>query len=586
MGQHTRYTFHDEEKNHLKEIFHVKDTLSNILEGKYMSYYINGNLESSGYFSNNETIGKWEFFYETGKPKMRGVLQNNSSDGYWEYFYENGNKSMEGEVGNQKRQGEWKIYYESGALKEKGPFKDNKQEGLWKHYYEDGNLKGEIDYTYGKGRYTEYYPTGEKRTEGPRSDVKNVGIWKYYYKDGSLQAEGQYENGRKSGLWKYYHHNGQLSAVGEFNKGEANGEWIYYHENGVVSSKGKFEEGKKSGYWGLFYEDGSLKGEGKFNNGSGMYKEFFKSGKVKLKGPVVDGKNHGTWKYYYEGGDLEGECEFANGRGEYYGYYPDGTLQTKGIIDDGKKIGKWELYKNDGSLSGYYKPIYDDTLLKKEDMKVIRETKKYGVADFRFRGRKFKYFESRINEYQGVIMSFNPLLSLIGKVPFGFEFYMQERLGHEFEFMSLRDPFYTEDNNVPMNEVYNRGYEMAIKQKFYNPGGNFGLWYFGHEIRFSNISHFANVNHVQVPDNVIRASASEQKIEYSVLLGYRLMQNTYNKGFTADAFVGLGSGYRSFDVEEAFVPVFDELSQEKVPLTFSFGLNLGYNFSFGSRGKK
>lgn len=586
-AQHTRYTFHDEEKTHLKEIYHVKDTISNVLDGKYMSYYINGNIESKGQFTNNETTGQWEFYYETGKLKMRGDLTNNSNNGYWEYFYENGHKSMEGEINNKQRQGEWKIYYESGALKEKGTFTDNKREGHWIEYFEDGGTKGEITYDYGKGRYTEYYPTGEKRAEGPKSDTRNVGIWKYYYKDGTLQAEGQYQNGKKSGLWKYYHHNGVLMAAGEFQNSEPDGKWVYYHENGAVSSKGAFVNGKKNGYWGLFYEDGSLKGESNFENGNGIYSEYYKSGKLKVKGPIVDGKNHGLWKYYYEGGDLEGESKFVNGRGEYYGYYPDGSLQTKGIIEDGKKIGKWELYKNDGSLSGYYKPIYDNSLIKKEDLEEIKNTtKKYGIADFRFRGRRFRYFQSRINEFQGVVVNANPFFSFIGRVPIGMEFYLQERLGHEFEFEGIRDPFFARDNDVPLDEVYCRGYGIAIKQKFYNPGGEFGLWYFGHELRFTNLSHFANVAHVLIPDNVVRASASEQKIEYSVLLGYRLMQSTVSSGFTADTFVSVGTGYRSFDVSDTFEDAFSDLPQNKMPLAFNFGLSLGYTFSFGARGKK
>src|SRR5260370_34468720 len=116
----TLYTYHDAAKKNLKEIYQVKDTISNILQGRYISYFLNGHIESKGQFMNNETTGVWEFYYETGNLKMRGILRQNSNYGLWEYFYESGQKSMEGMIHEKNKEGEWKIYYESGDLKERG----------------------------------------------------------------------------------------------------------------------------------------------------------------------------------------------------------------------------------------------------------------------------------------------------------------------------------------------------------------------------------------------------------------------------------------------------------------------------------
>ena len=585
QAQIERYTWHDEEKNKIKEVYHVRDTFANILEGTYLSYHINGRMESRGHFSNNETVGKWEFYYETGNLKMAGNLKPGSNDGYWEYYFENGKKSMEGEITGKRRRGEWKIYYESGELKEQGSFKDNKREGIWIGFYEDGNKKSETNYTYGNGNSTEFYASGEKRARGPKSDARNVGLWRFFYKDGSLEAEGHYQNGKKTGDWKYYHKNGQLSAAGRFLSGEADGAWLYYHENGQVSTKGEFIEGRKSGYWGLFNDDGSVKGETQYENGKGVYREFYPGGNVKVQGMITEEKNQGKWKYYYEDGKLEGECNFIDGRGEYFGYYPDGTLQTKGIIDNGQKVGRWELYRNDGTLSGYYKPIYNQAniqLARAPQPRIVRE---YGVADYRFRGKKFKYFDPKINEFHGVIVQGNPFFSFLGRVPFGVEFYLQERLGHEFEFEGIRDPFYMSDDDVAKDEVFERGYALAMKQKFYNPDDKYGLWYFGHEVRFTNLNHFANVNTPSSPESLVRASASERKLEYSVMLGYRLMQNTTDKGFTVDGFLSVGTGYRYFDVDDGFDQVFDELNQGNISFAFNFGVNIGYTFAL-ARGRR
>jgi len=583
-AQVTRYTYHDDEENQLKEVYQVRDSGNNILDGKYISYYLNGNIESQGQFEDNETVGSWDFYYETGKLKMTGTLKPNSNDGYWEYFYENGNKSMEGEISNQKRRGEWKIYYESGELKEQGTFRENKREGLWETYYEDGSLKGEINYTYGKGIMVEYYPTGEKRAKGPKFGIKRDGRWFYYFKDGNLQAEGEYENSRKVGEWHYYHRNGNISANGKFKAGEAHGEWTYFYETGEVSSKGAFVDGNKTGYWGVFFEDGNLKGETTFIEGDGQYKEYYPNGNIRIEGAIVDGERNGLWKYYYKGGQIEGRCEFENGKGEYTGYYPDGTMQTKGMIEDGQRVGKWELYDKKGELAGYYKPIYEESALEEADLKTIDTKKDYGVADYRFKGRRLNYFKPKINEFQGVIIGFNPLFSFLGRVPFGVEFYMQERLGHEFEFEGIRDPFFVLDDDVPLDEVFTRGYSTALKQKFYNPS-SLGLWYFGHEIRFTNLSHFVNILNQQVEENEIRIGASEQKFEYSVLLGYRFMQSTSNKGLTIDLFLGVGGGYRSFDVADINKEAFEDLNQSEFTFRLSYGLNIGYVISFGRRGR-
>ena len=80
----TRSTYHDAARKNLKEIYQVKDTINNILHGRYVSYFLNGNIESKGQFMNNETTGVWEFYYETGNLKMRGILRQNSNYGLWE----------------------------------------------------------------------------------------------------------------------------------------------------------------------------------------------------------------------------------------------------------------------------------------------------------------------------------------------------------------------------------------------------------------------------------------------------------------------------------------------------------------------
>ncbi len=169
----------------------------------------------------------------------------------------------------------------------------------------------------------------------------------------------------------------------------------------------------------------------------------------------------------------------------------------------------------------------------------------------------------------------------LGKIPFGMEFYLQERLGHEFEFEGIRKPYFTSDSEIPLNNVYSRGYSISLKQKFYNPHRNLGLWYFGHEIQFVNLAHNSNIQLPLVPDAIFPVGASEQKFLYHVLLGYRIMESTVGRGFNIDIFGGAGLGYRNFTVQEEYSDLFLELPQGQIPISLRAGINFGYTFSFG-----
>lgn len=572
----TRQTYHDAERKHLKEVYLVKDNVNNILHGRYISYYLNGKIESKGQFENNETTGVWEFFYETGNLKMRGILLKNANFGLWEYFYENGQKSMEGIINGRNREGEWKTYYENSQLKEIGEYRQSKRVGLWKMYYEDGKIKAEINYTDDVGHITEYHHSGKIMALGERTGTRNTGHWQYFGEDEKLQSEGEYVNGKKQGEWRYYHSNGKLASKGTFDDDESTGVWEYYFEDGKLNSTGEYLGGKKSGYWKTLNADGSVKSEVNFDKGSGEYREYYADGKLKVKGQLINEKHQGKWQYFYADGTLEGECDYIDGKGLYKGYYPNGALQTKGSMEEDKKTGTWEIYEADGKLSGYYRPFYDNRKLGKE---ITSLAGKSSINKVISRGKRFTYFDPRFSEFRGVIIGTNPVFLFAGELPLAAEFYLQERLGHEFEFIGVRDPFFKSDPDIPPGKQFIRGYSIAIKQKFYNPL-KAGMWYFGHEIRFTNLGHFTNIAIVQLPDNVVTASSVEQRIEYGILFGYRVLQRNNGSGLSVDAFISGDIGYRGFDVDTNYGSFFSNLNQSRLSTSFHFGLNFGQVFSF------
>lgn len=584
-------TFHDENNVQVKEIYFIDHSAKAWLTGSYKSYFINGILEKTGFYKNNYPDSLWTYYYESGQIKMRGLLKDGSNHGLWEYYFENGKISMAGMIIDSKREDTWKYYYENGDLKSQGNYKKNKKDGIWNYFYEEGELKAQAFYKDEKGTYKEFYSNGKIKAEGINIAGQSDSTWVYYHNNGTVKAMGDYRLGKRIGPWFYYHDNETISSEGNFVDGEKDGKWIHYHENGEISSEGALREGKKEGYWKIFGENGAFMAEGIFEQNDGKYTEYYESGKIKAEGGIIDGKNHGFWMYYYEDGTKEGECEYIIGDGEYIGFYKDGSIKMKGEIKDGSNVGLWELFKGDGSLAGYYRPYYEDN---KPIYKLVENEKKPQRGDYlkpayKFKSYKSRYFDPVINEYTGRILATNPLATFIGQLPISIEYYFEERLGFEILVTLLSDPFYISSENVEVNKVYDRGFNIALKQKFYHPEGKLGMFYFGHEVRLTSLKHYANViDSISVPSNQIKINTQETKFEYALFVGDRWMRlsgERYNNNYTGisiDAFIGFGFGYRLYEKKYPNNPKYDQIFQDindsKFVISPRIGLNIGFVF--------
>ena len=583
-------TFHDENNVLIKEIFFIDDSTSAQLTGPYKSYFINGTLENEGFYKNNIPDSLWTYYYESGLTKMKGMLNNGSNHGLWEYYFENGKINMAGMIIDSKREDTWKYYYENGDLKSQGDYKENKKDGIWNYFYEEGELKAQTYYSGDKGSYKEFFNSGKIKSEGLIFNGKSDSTWIYYHENGKIRAIGNYHLGKRAGPWIYYHENEGISGEGKYIDGKKEGKWIYYHDNGEISSEGAVREGKREGYWKIFNENGALNADGIFNQNSGKYTKYYESGKIKAEGNIVEGKSHGLWIFYYEDGTKEAECNYTNGAGEYIAYYKNGGIKMKGNVKDGLNVGLWELYNGDGSLAGYYRPYYEDN----KPMYKIIENKKpqrgsYIKPAYKYKNYKSQYFDPVINEYKGNIIATNPLAPIFGQLPVSYEYYIEERLGYEILATILRDPFFTASENIELNKVYDRGFNIAVKQKFYHPEGSLGMFYFGHEVRLTSLNHYANViDSVSFFPERITINSHETKFEYALFVGDRWMRlygeryNSNSLGITIDAYIGFGFGYRLYQKKYPNNPdydqVFSDINDEKFVISPRIGINIGFIF--------
>lgn len=572
----------------------VLDGRQRLLDGKYFSFYENGNKKSEGFYKNNQPTGFWNYYYEGGKLRMRGQLKGKSNFGLWKYYYENGQVSMEGEIYDGKREGPWKLYFENGKEKSSGTFEKGAKTGLWNHFYEDGNIKAQVFYKGKLGFYREFYSIGKAKLEGYQINGKSDSTWTYFHENGAIEAKGRFKDGRRNGIWTYYFENGNISAEGQYLNGDKNGKWTYYHENGQKSSEGEEKQGKREGQWKIYDNEGYLKGEGNFQSGTGDYKEFYDNGNLKVSGKMIDGVHDGEWLYYYDDGILEGKCLFVDGKGEYIGYYPNGEMRMKGKIEYGKNVGNWELFKEDGSIAGYYKPIYENeepVFRLDEQTKTQSEARGNGKPDYRYKKRYNRYFTPRINEFRGFIIATNPLAMLIGSLPISLEHYYQERLGHEVQLSILRDPFFKNDDDIDPYKIYKRGFDIAIRQKFYHNDKGIGMFYFANELRYTYVKNYINaVDSTGTSSEYSQVSSTENIIQYAFLVGSRWLHifgESWNRksnknGISVDIFVGAGIGYRNYsknyDDHLYYDQFFDDLKQSKLVVSPRFGVNIGYVF--------
>ena len=123
---------------------------TNILEGKGIKYYENGNKLYKGDFKEGEYDGKGIKYYENGNKEYEGDLKEDKYDGKGIKYYENGNKEYEGDFKEGEYDGKGILYYENGNKNYEGDFRAGIYVGKGVKYYENGNKEYEGDFKEGK----------------------------------------------------------------------------------------------------------------------------------------------------------------------------------------------------------------------------------------------------------------------------------------------------------------------------------------------------------------------------------------------------------------------------------------------------
>jgi hypothetical protein len=264
----------------------------------------------------------------------------------------------------------------------------------------------------------------------------------------------------------------------------------------------------------------------------------------------------------------------------------------EGSIQDDKRVGEWTLYNPHGELAGTYFPIYENEkpIFKTRQSKDFEPDNSEGFdkPEYKFKRRGLRYFQYRINEYVGVIIGTNPAWLLDNQVPIAIEYYKQERLGYELQLNLIRNPFFTSDDNIGNDVLYERGARIKLRQKFYHEDSKYGMLYFGHQISYSKINY--NVNYLDQTivfpgPQIVFGNMVESGFSYGVFVGSRWMRNAGDSGWTADIFLGISAANRSYKRNNADA-IFDNYFNPKTQSSLHFPIIIGINFGFAGPDNK
>jgi len=174
-------------------------------------YYENGQV----WIKANEIGREQTEYYTSFKP-----------DGKYYSYYENGNISSYREYKEGVYHGEFINYYEDGMQRELITYSEGEKNGLYLRNYASGSIEIEGGYINGSpdGVWYKYKENGDPISEIGYKEGINHGIF-HQYATGSTQSEsihvtGQYEEGKKTGIWLYgYNNEGYVEK--------------YYYENDI-----------------------------------------------------------------------------------------------------------------------------------------------------------------------------------------------------------------------------------------------------------------------------------------------------------------------------------------------------------------
>ncbi len=364
------------------------DYVNDEVDGAYISYFNNGNMDDSIAMRAGKRQGPLRHYYRGGGVRATKDAVDGALHGPVKEYFPTGAVEWEYNLTQEVIEGPVTQYYADGSKRETGRFLKGAPDGALIDLHPNGKQEVEQSFALGKpdGPFKRWYPDGTLAEEGARKAGEHTGERRFYDAWGMLSRVERYgEGGRMQGTYEEFADNGQRVLIMEMNKGLLM-KYAYYDRTGKLlgegqRTKGRFQlkgyeadgslaaegvyldEGAKEGSWKYYHPDGTLRSEEEYRKGErvGAYRAYGKSGK--LERTIVDYTRNGitytATTDHYRNGNVKEEGRSRDGKteGVVRRYYPDGTVRKVEYYENDEQQGWQQFHDALGRLE--YAERYD-----------------------------------------------------------------------------------------------------------------------------------------------------------------------------------------------------------------------------------
>jgi len=215
------------------------------------SYYVDS--------SNDEIlVGKYIKFYENGDTNVVGYFKNNKKDSVWTIYYPNGIVGKIMNYNNDKLNGKYSDYFDNGEPYTKCEYKNGVKNGIFEEYFKNHLIK--------KG----FYKNGLRDS-----------LWVFYNLDFTKHSSGKFKNSLKTGEWKFFDKN-KLESIVSFKNDLKDGPAIIFTEKADTIAKGLYKNDTAyTASWNYYHCDETINSECHFRGGDTELIKYLKNKMIK-----------------------------------------------------------------------------------------------------------------------------------------------------------------------------------------------------------------------------------------------------------------------------------------------------------------
>ncbi|BAV06209.1 phophatidylinositol-4-phosphate 5-kinase [Filimonas lacunae] len=370
-GSSSLFTFYDEYGNKVIDSYLSR---RGDKDGKFTSYFSNGQVKATSSFSNSNMQGEKVVYYANGSVSEKYNYKDGKLDGFYISNYKHGRVNYQGWYVDDNKEGVFVTFDERGRKKEVTNYKNGEKDRYSEFYHPDGKIHYEQLFDEGWLKHvTQWDTTGKVVADVELSNEGNGdvvfkhnngkdyikctyrgynldGKHETYFFDGSVNVTSFYKKGNSDSTYRSYYYGGQLHSECTYRNGRVEGNWTVYYENGKPMSVSIYRDGYLNGLYKEYNDDGTLDRDIWYKNGylDSFYTIYADNGK---RAVVLIYEMDELVGYTYEGkdGKLVKPVLLPNGTGKVVAYFANGTKSAELDFEEGVVNGNRNIYFTNGA---------------------------------------------------------------------------------------------------------------------------------------------------------------------------------------------------------------------------------------------